>query len=124
MTEPMTKNFSAKELRCKCNVCNREVPNECDLFALRMLQRIREEVGPLTLNSAYRCPLHEDEARKDKPGTHNQGIAFDIRVPWGRKRMRIIELALKLGAKGFGFGNTFIHIDWRIQADPTSWNYS
>jgi hypothetical protein len=64
------------------------------------------------------------EARKERPGTHNEGIAFDIRVPYGRLRMKLVEEALKLGAKGFGFANSFLHIDFRLQNDATSWGYS
>lgn len=124
MAEPKTKHFAASELRCTCDICKGEVPNECDPFALSMLQKIREEVGALGLSSAFRCAQHPDEARKAKPGQHFNGVAFDIRVGWGVKRMRIVALALKLGAKGFGFGNSFLHIDWRLSAEPVSWTYS
>lgn len=123
MTEPSTKNFLAQELRCKCEFCKGEVPNECDPYALRMLQSLRSRVGALTLNSAYRCARHPDEIKKERPGMHNKGVAFDIRVPYGRKRMAIIEEALKLGARGFGFGRTFLHIDFRMASEATSWDY-
>jgi uncharacterized protein YcbK (DUF882 family) len=88
-----------------------------------MLQRIRDEIGPLGLSSAYRCSKHPEEAKKASPGQHFKGVAFDIRVPWGVKRMQIVELALKLGAKGFGFANSFLHIDWRVSSEPVSWTY-
>lgn len=121
MTEPSTKNFPTKELRCQCHNCEGEVPNECDMFALHMLQKIRDRVGALPLNSAYRCPKHPEEAVKAKPGHHSKGCAFDIRVPWGEKRMRIVAEALKLGAKGFGFYEWGVHVDWRLRSEPTSW---
>lgn len=125
MTEPSTRSFKPIELRCKCDACKGEVPNQCDPYALRMLQKLRDAVGaPLILNSAYRCANHPVEARKERPGTHNEGIAFDIRVPYGRLRMKLVEEALKLGAKGFGFANSFLHIDFRLQNDATSWGYS
>jgi len=77
----------------------------------------------MPLSSAYRCELHGSEAVKVRPGTHNRGLAFDIRVPWGEKRMKIIELAIKHGFKGFGFANSFIHID--MGSDKfRSWGYS
>lgn len=124
MSEPETKNFKAVELRCQCELCGREVPNECDTFALRMLQKLRDKFGPLVITSAYRCENHPIEANKSSPGQHNAGVAFDIAVGWGSKRMMIVEEALKLGAKGFGFANTFLHVDWRLQGEPTSWGYS
>ncbi|MBN38237.1 MAG: hypothetical protein CMI29_07185 [Opitutae bacterium] len=123
MVEPRTKNFKPSELRCKCDFCKGEVENECDPYALRMLQKIRDEVGPLALTSAYRCARHPEEAEKEQPGQHFKGVAFDIYVPWGVKRMQIVELALKLGAKGFGFANSFLHIDWRVSSEPVSWTY-
>lgn len=123
MSEPRAKNFPAHELRCKCDKCRGDVPNKAATEALFALQRIRDQFGePMILTSAYRCADHPVEARKARPGTHNQGLAFDIRVPWGRDRMRLIELALAEGFRGFGFANSFLHIDYR--PDPlTSWNY-
>lgn len=122
MAEPQSDDFDAWELRCKCPICQQEVPNECDPKAVAALQAVRDEVGfPLILNSAYRCELHPMEARKAKPGTHHQGIAFDIRVPWGGQRIQILEAALKHGFKGFGFANGFLHIDYRNEF--ASWDY-
>lgn len=85
---------------------------------------LRDELGePISLSSAYRCHLHPAESIKSVPGTHNRGVAFDITVPWGEKRMRIIDIAIRLGFKGFGFANSFIHID--TGSDKfRSWNYN
>jgi uncharacterized protein YcbK (DUF882 family) len=91
---------------------------------LLRLQAIRDELGaPMLINSAYRCPLHKKETKKAKLGTHARGVAFDVSVPWGAKRMRIVELAMKHGAKGFGFAHTFIHLDWG-SPQFRSWSYS
>lgn len=124
MAEPKAKNFSVMELRCKCDKCNHETPNECDPYALHMLQKIRDEVGAFALSSAYRCADHPDEARKASPGQHFKGVAFDIVVPWGVKRMQIVQAALKHGARGFGFANSFLHVDFRLTSEPVSWTYS
>lgn len=121
--EPSTENFPVEELRCKCAECKGERPNEVNADALRALQAVRTRYGkPMKLTSAYRCAKHPVEAVKAKPGTHHEGIAFDIAVPWGRDRMKLIKLALAEGFQGFGFANGFLHIDYRT--DPlTSWDY-
>jgi uncharacterized protein YcbK (DUF882 family) len=92
-------------------------------WALDKLQAIRDELGfPLPVNSAFRCAAHPAENRKLKPGTHNRGIAFDIAVPWGPQRMKLIEVALKHGARGFGFADSYVHIDFR-DGPLTCWTY-
>ncbi|MCL1142986.1 D-Ala-D-Ala carboxypeptidase family metallohydrolase [Shewanella gaetbuli] len=122
MTEPFRKNFPKEELRCKCSVCNGALPNHCDDEALTKLQAIREEFGePMPLSSAFRCRAHPAEAKKPRAGYHNKGVAFDVRIPWGASRIRLVEIALKHGAKGFGFANSFIHIDFRESF--MSWTY-
>jgi len=121
--EPYSKNFQPIELRCKCELCKGIEPHRVEQWALDALQRIRDDVGfPLTISSAFRCSAHPDENRKPHPGTHNRGIAFDIAVGYGRERMAIIESALARGARGFGFGKTFLHIDFR-ETPATSWDY-
>ena len=122
MSEPHSKNFPVEELRCKCPECQSNVPNEVNQEDLDALQRVRDAIDtPLVLTSAYRCANHPREASKRKPGRHHYGDGFDIRVPWGRKRMRIVEFALKHGFKGFGYADTFLHIDRR--SDYNSWSY-
>lgn len=121
--EPLSLNFSAKELRCRCPVCKSSVPNKIDPYALAALQRVREAVGaPLSLTSAYRCAEHPEERKKKVPGRHHSGLAFDIAVPWGQLRGRIIECALIEGFHGFGFANTFLHLDYR-SGPTTTWGY-
>lgn len=124
MKEPSSKDFPIKELRCNCSVCKGFVPNGVQIEALAALQHIRDELGlPMVVTSAFRCENHEDEVHKTTVGRHRQGLAFDIAVPWGRKRGEIIRLAIKRGFKGFGFGKTFIHIDFR-DSEITTWGYS
>ena len=122
MVESSSANFSEKELRCKCEHCQLQKPNKCQQKAVDALQAIRSEYGkPLTITSAYRCERHPVEAKKQKPGTHNQGVAFDIAIPWGHERGVLTDLAIKHGFKGLGFANSFLHIDMR--KDFMTWTY-
>jgi zinc D-Ala-D-Ala carboxypeptidase len=63
---PKPKNyFKPKELACKCG-CG---TNEFDPDFQVTLNAIREECGfAFPLSSAYRCPLHPIEARKEATG--------------------------------------------------------
>lgn len=113
-----TKNFSAEELKCSC--CGEYGVQQ---FALDKLQEIRDSVGrPLTVTSSYRCSNHPVEKRKSKPGTHNQGIAFDIQVSNGSERHELVSKGLSHGATGIGVANTFVHLDWRT-GTPVVWVY-
>jgi zinc D-Ala-D-Ala carboxypeptidase len=113
-----TKNFDASEFVCSC----------CGSYGIKKevvdkLQEIRTMADrPLTITSAYRCSNHPVEAKKSKPGTHNQGIAVDIHVNSGAERYELITLGLLLGAKGIGVAKTFIHLDWR-DGDGVTWVY-
>ena len=123
MTEPTTRSFSTSELRCKCKQCNGNVPNKCDVDALAALQRIRDSVGfPIYLNSAYRCEHHPAESKKDRPGQHFKGCAFDISISPGSKRMAILDAAFDAGVRGVGWSESFLHLDWR-SGPKTCWSY-
>ncbi|MGR5253630.1 D-Ala-D-Ala carboxypeptidase family metallohydrolase [Vibrio astriarenae] len=123
-----TENFKLDELRCKCGKCRGFVPHSVQPAALDALQRVRDRYFQITkkgipLNSAYRCAEHLDEVKKIKPGKHNEGTAFDLRVPWGRDRMLLIKLLIEEGFDAFGFANSFLHADYN-RGYETSWTYN
>jgi uncharacterized protein YcbK (DUF882 family) len=60
---------------------------------------------------------------KKNPGTHNQGIAADIRITNGVERMNIVHEAVKMDFGGIGVAKTFVHIDDR-KTTPVMWTYS
>lgn len=123
MAEKTTANFKAYELRCKCPKCNRNVEHKLNDEALDALQRIRTKFGkPIALISAYRCANHPVEARKEKPGTHYRGTAFDLSVPYGRDRFQLLKLAIEEGFNGLGFGDDMLHIDYK-RPHGSTWKY-
>jgi len=104
-----TKNFSKDELKCSC--CGEYGVQQ---WALDKLQVIREEFSkPMKVTSSYRCEKHPNERTKQNPGTHNQGIAFDIYVADAASRYDIVSLGIKHGASGIGVANNFVHLDFR-----------
>ena len=50
------KNFALDEFKCSC--CG-EVKINSDM--LDLIQEARNELGPLSITSAYRCPSHNNE---------------------------------------------------------------
>jgi uncharacterized protein YcbK (DUF882 family) len=94
---------------------------------IHALDELREACGfPFIITSGYRSKSHSIEKRKEKAGTHAQGIAADIRARNGNERYKIVEEAIKLGFNGIGVARTFIHVDSRVcGADkaPVMWCY-
>lgn len=118
-----TPHFKESEWACRCSHCNRSTPHKMVPEVMEAVEQIRVLAGrPLTLNSAYRCARHPEEAKKSKPGQHNAGTAVDIRVADGVQRLEIIKLGLQLGATGVGVANGFVHLDWR-KSTPVAFVY-
>ena len=103
--------------------CTQTNKNEMDHEFLVKLDELRERVGfPFVITSGYRDATHPAEARKETPGTHNQGIAADIKVSNGFERMNIVHEAIKMGFS-IGVARTFVHVDDR-KTTPVMWTYS
>ena len=89
--------------------CQETGENEMSPEFLNMLDILMENCDfPFVITSGYRSPNHSIEAKKEKVGTHAQGIASDIKVNSGAERMVIIKEALALGFTGIGL--SLIHI--------------
>ena len=107
--------------------CQHTGENEIkDTFLLK-LDLLRARCGfPFVITSGYRSPEHPIESRKEKAGTHAQGIAADIKVSTAQQRYTLVEEAIKMGFGGIGIHSVFVHIDMRNVADsdsPVMWLY-
>jgi uncharacterized protein YcbK (DUF882 family) len=119
-------NFSRAEFACKhTGACHMRR----DFMAV--LQRIRNDFGPLRITSGYRHPSHPVEARKGHTtGEHTQGAACDVAVS-GADALRLIQIATvrgitRIGVQQKGPQNTrFIHLGLggRGLASPAIWSY-
>ena len=117
------ENFKPEEL--SCSHCGKLYIHE-DLMDL--LQEAREALGPLVINSAYRCPAHNSAVSKTGPGgPHTTSKAVDIHVSNSQHRKQLIDyFAPKV--TGLGIAKTFIHIDLLYDEDgfdmrPNCWIY-
>lgn len=112
------KYFDISEFDCK-----ETGDNEMNSEFLMRLDLLREACGfPLIVTSGFRSKSHSIEIRKDKPGTHAQGIAADLKAVDGWHRRKIVEAAISLGFNGIGVAKSFIHVDDR-KSTPVIWQY-
>jgi len=116
----MTPSFSVTEMRCKCG-CG-EAPMDGDFMA--KLQALRDRVGPLQVNSGYRCPDHPVEAKKQTPGAHAHGLAADIK-PLKVGIYEATKEAFDIGFVGIGIENGWLHVDsgHPHKHRPAMWTY-
>ena len=117
------KYFSLSEFNCQETNQNEMCPE-----FLERLDALREACGfPFVITSGYRSPNHTIERRKEKAGTHAQGIAADIRAISGTEKYEIVKQALLLGFGGIGVARSFIHVDDRSVTNsnsvPVMWTY-
>lgn len=122
------KNFSRKELECKCG-CGKM---EMDSDFMHDIQRIRDRLGfPFVVTSAYRCEAHDRSVGGSSSpghGPHTTGRAIDIAIR-GANAWKLLQAAAGDFFRGIGVNQRgdrrFIHID-DIKDDtkrPALWSY-
>lgn len=108
-------NFSPRELACPC--CG-EIDVRED--ALDAIQRLRHAMGaPLIIDSGHRCAIHNAMVG-GAPLSQHKALAFDVRL-YGHDPMALRAHARAVGFRGFGYGNSFLHLD--VRARPAHWFY-
>lgn len=104
-----TKNFTDKELSCRC--CG---VNKMDDEFMDKLQDLRDRWGkPMVITSGYRCPKWNKESGGKQNSMHLHGRAADIYVDNGTDKYLLIRLAMEMGFNGLGVGSKFVHVDNR-----------
>ena len=115
-------NFKPDEFRCSC--CKRlEISSDI----MDLLQTARNDLGPLQITSAYRCPSHNASVSSTgENGPHTTGKAVDLHVSNSQHRKQLIDYFTNK-VTGLGIAKTFIHIDIIPQAElsnrPNCWLY-
>lgn len=121
--ERVTRHFFLSELACRDGTINAQVIKTC----IEKLEPMRSVIGvPFILNSAYRSPEYNEKIGGASQSKHMEGIAFDI--AWTKSLKEKFGTMEKFkeyvetywGVKGFGFYDTFVHIDWR--EEPATWD--
>ena len=116
-------NFKPEEV--SCSHCG-ELKIRSDIMDL--IQEARNELGPLSITSAFRCSTHNSNVSSTgENGPHTTGCAIDISVRDSQHRKELITyFAPKV--TGLGIAKSFIHIDLLTEEDgfaarPNSWVY-
>ncbi len=108
-------HFAPAEIACRC--CG-------ELYiwpqALDALERLRLAMNaPLRIDSGHRCALHNARVGGAPLSLHKK-LAFDVAL--GRHDPARLAAAARAGGfTGFGYGQTFLHLDTR--ARPAHWFY-
>ena len=123
MTSGWPNNFNPSEFRCKC--CG-TIGNEHTARHLAWsLQSIRNIVGPLKINSAYRCPKHNAKVGGGKRSQHLESAAADV-VAQDTNPLQLQDTILGMMEHntipngGLGRYDTFTHYDIRLT--PARWD--
>ena len=118
------KNFKLDEFKCKCGCDEVKV----DPAMLDLVQEARDELGPLSITSAFRCSSHNASVSSTGAnGPHTTGHALDIGVKDSRHRKQLIDF-FTTKVTGLGVAKTFIHIDnltdeHGFEMRPNAWKY-
>ena len=107
-TEKLSTNFLVKEFACKDGSDKILIDKEM----IYILQEIRNILGPITINSAYRTDVYNKKVGGATNSYHKKGQAFDI-VDRNKNLTAICNIANSLGVKGIIRYSTFVHIDSR-----------
>jgi zinc D-Ala-D-Ala carboxypeptidase len=108
-------HFSPREIACPC--CG-----EICIWpqALDALEGLRAALNaPLRINSGHRCALHNARVGGAPLSLHKR-LAFDVALA-GHDPAVLAAEARACGFRGFGFGQTFLHLDTRPR--PAHWFY-
>lgn len=112
----LSDNFKTNEFKCKgSNCCSTTLIDE---KLVEYLQKIRAHFGKaVTINSAYRCAIHNKNIGGATNSRHTKGQAADIKVE-GVAPAEVAKYAESIGVKGIGLYETdkdghFVHIDTR-----------
>lgn len=109
------KHFKLDEFRC--NHCNKL---KLDINLLESLEKLREQTGPLVINSGYRCPIHNKRVGGVRNSQHLKGTAADVRAI-NTKPSIVQAIADKVFSNGgLGRYNTFTHVD--VRGHRSRWN--
>ena len=113
-------NFSPAELACKCETCGHSYFHDPDF--LDGLQRVRNRVGGLHINSGFRCAIHNHSPEVGgAEKSQHLIIAADISLANHPDRWKLKVIFKEEGFRGIGHGSSFIHVDRR--SEPAEWYY-
>lgn len=116
----LSPHFNQDEFDCRGEDCCKEtlVSN----VLIERLEELRLAIDrPITVTSGYRCDKHNKRVGGSLWSMHRKGMAADIYIP-GYDLEELSNLAIRIGFKGIGIAERFLHVDVRTGA-LTVWKY-
>jgi len=123
----LTKNFSEKEMSCKCGTDCGAFMDSAFMWNLQILRTFM--AVPFTINSAARCPKYNKAVGGVPDSMHlsdkkiGGARACDISCTDSLFRFELVKESMRLGFCGIGVAKTFIHIDTRPKEQSKMWTY-
>lgn len=116
-------NFTPQEMACRH--CGEAY---YDPLSFDMIQAARRNLGgPIYLNCAHRCAVHNAHVG-GAPLSQHKLVAFDLSVR-RTDPAKLFDACQKAGFSTFGFYGTFLHTDirpgrrWATKAGRKTWNF-
>ena len=107
----LSTNFRAAEFACRH--CGKLPPGGMDPKLIDALQGLRDSTGkPITINSGYRCEIHNKNVGGAKNSQHLLGTAADFTIA-GMNPSAVYAMLDPTWPGGLGKYNTFTHADVR-----------
>jgi uncharacterized protein YcbK (DUF882 family) len=120
----LSDHFSKSEFKCSCGCGYGTREGDVSEALLDLLERMREEYGPIRLTSGCRCAQHNAAVGGVPNSAHTRGTAADIFCFGGRTRRELVDLAVVCDAAGIGVAKTFVHVDVDdVLSRPSAWSY-
>lgn len=99
INKKLTKNLNLCEIHCHGNGCCNKTLFDTELA--KLFQKMRNVVGPLTVESGYRCNWHNKQVGGAKGSGHCKGMALDI-THSQKSKMQLAILAELVGVTRIG----------------------
>jgi uncharacterized protein YcbK (DUF882 family) len=128
--ERLSANFTRWEFRCRGeDCCGGAAPADSRL--VNGLQRLRNSLPDkhrakgITINCAFRCPVHNRAIGSEDSSEHPKARAADLATPDGMTVDEFADLAEavpEFAQGGIGKYEWGIHVDVRLEAQPARWD--
>ncbi|KKN79006.1 hypothetical protein LCGC14_0344820 [marine sediment metagenome] len=124
----LSDHFDTSEFACSCGCGYGTRPGDVSSELLNLLERMREEYGPIHIKSGNRCATYNASpvVRGVVNSAHTIGQAADLHISGGKDRRKMLDLAVLCWASGIGVAKSFIHIDVSedgVLPRPGAWSY-
>ena len=118
--EQLTPHFRLSEFRCPC--CGQVLREPALLLATR-LEPVRDIIGPIIIDSGFRCHRRNEQVKGQPNSAHLRGLAADIACTDDTARFDLVSALLYHGFLRLGIAEKSVHADIDTISGPIIWTY-